>query len=181
MTHDEIEKLKIKISRAEANEQLELAEIIINELIANNECFDESEYDIDKSYDYLDNLTFFVDKIKNKIELRKIKKIKDRYNKLPKPKQKILLKEIEKLLINVEKNSIKKTNSKCRQEGHLYNTWEEIRCISEQLKKDDNDNRKFIKCEEIYWIKKCKRCGYEQRVSSEPEEITIKKMKNKSN
>ena len=181
MTHDEIEKLKIKISRAEANEQIELAELLVNELIANNECYNIYEYDIDKSYECIDDLTFFLDKIKNKIELRKIKKIKDRYNKLSKSKRKTLLKEIEKLLTNLETNVIKKPNIKCRQEGHLYNEWEELRCISEQLKKDENENRKFIKCEEIYWEKKCKRCGYEQRLSSEPEEITIKKMKNKSN
>lgn len=59
MTHDEIEKLKIKISRAEANEQIELAELLVNELIANNECYNIYEYDIDKYYECLDDLTFF--------------------------------------------------------------------------------------------------------------------------
>ena len=177
MTHDEIEKLKIKISRAEANEQLEFAEILVNELIANNECYDENEYDIDKSYDYLDNLTSLVEKIKKKKELRKIKKKKDRYNNLPKPKQKILLKEIVKILNNIEYDFTPETNNKCRSEGHKYSDWEEIRYIEEQLRKDEDNKKKFIKTESYYCIKKCKRCGYEIKVEKEPEEITLKKLK----
>lgn len=174
MTHDEIETLKGKITKAEVNEQIEIAELLINELLINNECFEKDEYDYEKSYECIDNLTTLTQKIKNKIEVRKIKTLRKRFNNLSKSKQKLLLNELIKLISNIEKGFINQ-NSKCREEGHDFCEWEERMYITELLNRDDDNNKSFKCVQKNYWIKKCKRCGYEQKLEKEPSEITYKK------
>lgn len=172
MTNEEMDELFERMDEADPNEQLLLAAKLIEELIVNNKCYDEYEYDIEKSEESVQDLSTLSQKLKAKIETQKINSLIKRFNKLKKSEQKIVLEEISKIINNIED---KTTIEICHENEHTFTEWEIRHNVIPKIQKDSEGKKRLIELKIPYWSRKCTNCGYEEIVEKEPNHLIKKR------
>lgn len=172
MTNEEMDELINKIDEADPKEQLILAGKLIEELIVNNKCYDEYEYEKEESEKCVQELSTLSNKLKEKIEKQKINSLIKRYNRLKKGGQKTVLEEISKIISRLENTLFVEY---CHDEEHSFTEWEQQYNIISKIKRDDNGAKRLVELKIPYWSKKCTKCGYEEIAEKEPSNLIKKR------
>ena len=171
MEQNEFENLKYKICKANALEQLELAELLLEELKINNEYYNDIDYIIERSYDCVDDLESKISIFMKKIESYKLKKINSKFKSLNKKQQKRIIDDLFIIMNKLGNSNRKQLNDICLIEGHCFSIWKKDFYVTEELRRDNKGNKVFFEVEVPYWVRVCEVCGYEQKRESIPEEM----------
>lgn len=166
--------------------QLLVAEAIVNELRDNEITFDDGEYDKEKSKIVREFFELIINNVKQAEELKKFANIFERYEELSQDNRKEVINKIIEIIVKYL--GIQEQEEKvqvCRKQGHINTPWKRIDYI-ETIENPYWGSRDYIvmdqwiKEKRTKWVRECKRCGYVETVMEEPQElIKASKEKNK--
>ena len=151
--------------------QLRVAEAIINELKDNEEFLYDSEYDKKKSESIKKGLNLLIKNIKKKEELKELSKTFKNFNRLSEKNKENAIEEIVNILNKYNNIQIQENKeATCRREGHLFSNWKK-KTHTESVSVWDSGLRGYIDVKKTEWNRTCNRCGCIQTVTKEPEEV----------
>ncbi len=161
-------------------DQLKVADAIIEELRDNESTFDTSEYDREKSKLVRNAFETFIsipaqnEELKSNIELFK------RFDSLSVDNKNKVINEIFKIIkkyLEIQEQENKKMM--CEKEGHIFSEWKKVTWSTEEPVWDAGI-RGYVKVEHENWKRTCSRCGFVETVKEEPAELVVaRKEKNK--
>lgn len=161
-------------------DQLKVADAIIEELRDNETTFDTSEYNREKSKLVRDAFETFIsidaqnEELKSNIELFK------GFDSLSDDNKNKAINEIFKIIkkyLEIQEQENKKMM--CEKEGHIFSEWKKVTWSTEEPVWDAG-LRGYVKVEHENWKRTCSRCGFVETVKEEPAELVVaRKEKNK--
>ena len=151
-------------------QQLEVAEAIVKDLEANQ--YKYTQDDKNKSNKVIIFLKKILESASQEKSITESEIIIRRFKKLSKDNRNKVLGEI----LHIIDSYIKKQNQQdketiCQREGHLFNTWTES-TWKEKAVVWDAGPQGYAEVECHSWHRICQRCGFVEKVDSEPQELT---------
>lgn len=151
--------------------QLKVAEAIINELKDNEIILDESEYNKDQSKairNLFDKLKFSIEQRK---ESKKFATIIERFDSLSKSNKRKVIDELFKIIKKYYGIQEQETKKKiCKEEGHLFGNWKMNSWTTKEVYWDAG-SQGTIDVPHTEWYRTCARCGFIEKVKHEPQEL----------
>lgn len=154
------------------NNQLEVAEAIVNKLKDNEKNFNDDEYDKENSKVVRELFNSIKNKINQSEELKKFNNVFNRYESLSPNNRKKVSNEIFKTIVKylrIQKQDDK--NKICEHEGHIFGKWKNIKWTEFVDTVIDHQYIDDYPIEHEEWFRTCTRCGFVERVEYEPEEL----------
>ena len=161
--------------------QLKVAEAIVNELRDNEMTFDEDEYDKEKSRIIREFFNSIMNNARQSEELKKFADIFERYENLSQGNRKKVINEIFGIVVKYLGIQEQEDKEKmCQQEGHTFGKWKYNKWTIYIDTVIDHQPVHNYPIDKENWERTCSRCGFVEEVECEPQElIDERKEKNK--
>jgi hypothetical protein len=169
------------IGNMNPDNQLELAEILIEKLRLNEESLDKSDnYDMEISNKLESILKKYASQIAVKIEKQKISNLLDRFASLSSINQKKIIDPVILHFLSVMEDAIKKDKILiCGNEGHAYgdNSWKKNEWTTYETVRIDRQEVPNYPITHVNWTRVCSNCGFIEEATIEPLEVKEHKEK----
>ena len=169
------EKWENQIGNMNPENQLELAEILVDELGLNEDALDEKDnYDKESSAKFKMMLEQYIEDCSSKKELENAAKMLEKFSILPQEEKKEIVLEIgESIVEYLNEVEITKKRNLCTINGHDFDDWEKGSRYVKGEDYYDRDSGSMRNSSYSYpiWTRNCSSCDYSEEVTQEPEEV----------
>jgi hypothetical protein len=170
------------VADMDPDNQLELAEILIEELHLNGESLDGNDnYDLGMSDKLISVLEGYVSQTSDKIEKQGILDLINRFTGLSSDNQKKIIASVIPEFLSVMQSVTKKDKIlNCGKEGHKYgdNDWEKHEWTTYETVCIDHQQCPDYPIGHVKWTRECPNCGFVEEVTTEPQ--AVKEQREKS-